>query len=257
MKRLISVILNIIIVLNIIKLSAIDSTNSYLKQLAKERILEDETVVVTNRQLSGRGQMGNGWVSREGQSLTFSMFKAFEKLKIESQFVISMAVSLAISEGLKTLNIPKMAIKWPNDILSANRKIGGILIENVLEGSYVKYSIIGIGINVNETDFPNLPQASSLKLETGKNFQLEEVLDKILKKVFTNLNNLSAKDFSEMKELYESNLYQKEMVSVFETPDNSRFNGIIKGVSDIGELLVETENDALRKFQLKEVKLIY
>lgn len=243
--------------MNIIKLSAIDSTNSYLKQLAKERILEDETVVVTNRQLSGRGQMGNGWVSREGQSLTFSMFKAFEKLKIESQFVISMAVSLAISEGLKTLNIPKMAIKWPNDILSANRKIGGILIENVLEGSYVKYSIIGIGINVNETDFPNLPQASSLKLETGKNFQLEEVLDKILKKVFTNLNNLSAKDFSEMKELYESNLYQKEMVSVFETPDNSRFNGIIKGVSDIGELLVETENDALRKFQLKEVKLIY
>lgn len=243
--------------MNIIKLSAIDSTNSYLKQLAKERILEDETVVVTNRQLSGRGQMGNGWVSREGQSLTFSMFKAFEKLKIESQFVISMAVSLAISEGLKTLNIPKMAIKWPNDILSANRKIGGILIENVLEGSYVKYSIIGIGINVNETDFPNLPQASSLKLETGKNFQLEEVLDNILKKVFINLKNLSAKDFSEMKQLYESNLYQKEMVSVFETPDSSRFNGIIKGVSDIGELLVETENDAFRKFQLKEVKLIY
>lgn len=243
--------------MNIIKLSAIDSTNSYLKQLAKERILEDETVVVTNHQLSGRGQMGNGWVSREGQSLTFSMFKAFEKLKIESQFVISMAVSLAIAERLKTLNIPKMAIKWPNDILSANRKIGGILIENVLEGSYVKYSIIGIGINVNETDFPNLPQASSLKLETGKNFQLEEVLDKILKKVFINLKNLSAKDFSEMKQLYESNLYQKEMVSVFETPDSSRFNGIIKGVSDIGELLVETENDAFRKFQLKEVKLIY
>lgn len=257
MKRLISVILNIIIVLNIIKLSAIDSTNSYLKKLAKETLLKDETVVLTNRQLSGRGQMGNGWLSREGQSLTFSMFKHFKNLEIEQQFMISMAVSLGILEGLKALDIPKMTIKWPNDILSANHKIGGILIENVLEGTSVKCSIIGIGINVNETEFPSLAQASSLKLETGKNFHLEEVLDTILKKVFKNLKNLTAKDFSEMKQLYENNLFQKEMVSVFETPEGSRFNGIIKGISDIGEILIQTENDSLQKFQLKEVKLIY
>ncbi len=243
--------------MNIIKLNAIDSTNSYLKQLAKETLLQDETVVLTNHQLSGRGQMGNGWVSREGQSLTFSVFKAFEKLKIEQQFLISMAVSLAVSEGLKRLNIPKIAIKWPNDILSANHKIGGILIENVLESSVVKYSIIGIGLNVNETNFPNLPHASSLKLETGKIFQLEEVLHTILKSIFKNLKNLSAKNFSEMKQLYENNLFRKEMVSVFETPEGLRFNGIIKGVSDIGELLIETENDPLKNFQLKEVKLIY
>ncbi len=243
--------------MNIIKLSAIDSTNTYLKQLVKETLLQDETVVLTNRQLSGRGQIGNGWLSREGQSLTFSMFKAFDGMQTERQFMISMAVSLAIVKALKSFNVPQIAIKWPNDILSANRKIGGILIENVLEGSFIKYSIIGIGLNVNETDFPNLPQASSMKLETGKNFQLEEVLDTILKNVFKNLNNLSAMDFSELKRLYENNLFRKKMVSVFETPESSRFNGIIKGVSDIGELLVETENDPLQKFQLKEVKLIY
>lgn len=257
MKRLKGVILNIIIVLNIIKLSAIDSTNTYLKQLAKSTELQDETVVITNRQLSGRGQMGNGWFSREGQSLTFSMFKAFDKLKIEQQFMISMTVSLAILKALKSLDVPKIAIKWPNDILSANTKIGGVLIENVLEGNFVKYSIIGIGVNVNETDFPNLPQASSLKLETGKIFQLEEVLDTILKNVFKNLKKLSENDFSEMKQLYENNLFRKEMVSVFETPEGLRLNGIIKGVSNIGELLVETENDQLQTFQLKEVKLIY
>lgn len=243
--------------MKIIKLSAIDFTNSYLKQLAKESVLEDETVVLTNRQISGRGQMGNGWVSREGQSLTFSMFKAFGNLKIEQQFMISMAVSLAIIEGLKSLNIPKLAIKWPNDILSANGKIGGILIENVLEGSSVKYSIIGIGLNVNEIDFPNLPTAGSLKLETGKTFQLEEVLDTILKSISKNLKNLSTKDFFEMKKNYENNLFRKEMVSVFENPAGSQFNGIIKGVSDSGELLVETENNSLQKFQLKEVRLIY
>lgn len=243
--------------MNLIKLSAIDSTNSYLKQLAKKTLLQDETVVHTNHQLSGRGQMGNGWLSRQGQSLTFSVFKAFEKLQIEQQFMISVTVSLAVIEALKSLGIPKMAIKWPNDILSANKKIGGILIENVLEDSFVKYSIIGIGLNVNETDFPNLPQASSLKLETGKNFQLEEVLDRIVKSVFNNLNNLSTKDFSEMKWLYETNLFRKEMVSVFETPEGLRFNGIIKGVSDIGELLLETEIAPSQKFQMKEIKLIY
>jgi BirA family biotin operon repressor/biotin-[acetyl-CoA-carboxylase] ligase len=168
-----------------------------------------------------------------------------------------MAVSLAILEAIKRFNIPDISIKWPNDILSANRKIGGILIENVLEGSVVKYSIIGIGLNVNETDFPNLPQASSMKLETGKTFQLDEVLDSILKNVFKNLKNLSSSDFLEIKQLYEINLFRKEKVSVFETPEGSKLNGIIKGVSDSGELLVETENNPLQKFQLKEVKLIY
>ncbi|SRX54060.1 biotin--[acetyl-CoA-carboxylase] ligase [Aequorivita sp. CIP111184] len=243
--------------MKIIKLNAIDSTNTYLKQLAKETLLQDETVVLAKSQLSGRGQMGSGWLSREGQSLTFSMFKTFEELQIEQQFMISMAVSVAIANALKNINIPKMAIKWPNDILSANRKIGGILIENVLEGSFVKYSIIGIGINVNESEFPNLPQASSLKLETGKTFQLEEVFHKVLKSISKNLKNISAEDFLDMKQLYENSLFRKDIVSVFETPDGSRFNGIIKGVSNIGELLVETENDPLQKFQLKEMKLIY
>ncbi len=243
--------------MKIIKLNAIDSTNTYLKQLAKETQLLDETVVVAENQLSGRGQMGNGWLSREGQSLTFSIFKEFERLTVARQFVISMAVSLAILEAIKRFNIPDISIKWPNDILSANRKIAGILIENVLEGSFVKYSIIGIGLNVNETDFPNLPQASSMKLETGKTFLLEEVLDTILKNVFKNLKNLPAADFSEMKRTYENNLFRKEKVSVFETPERLRFNAIIKGVSNIGELLVETENDPLQKFQMKEVKLIY
>jgi len=243
--------------LNIIKLNAIDSTNSYLKQLAKETFLQDETVVITNHQTSGRGQMGNGWISKDGESLTFSMFKRFDCLLVERQFIISMVVSLGIIEVLKALNVPDISIKWPNDILSAKKKVGGILIENVLESTSVKYSVIGIGINVNETSFLNLPQASSLKLETGIAFTLEEVLQLILKNVFKKLQNLSEKNFFEMKQYYESNLFKKETVSVFETPDGSRFNGIIKGISEIGELSVKTENDDLQNFQLKEVKLIY
>jgi len=243
--------------LKIIKLNATDSTNSYLKQLAKETRLQDKTVVVAEIQLSGRGQMGNGWVSRKEESLTFSVFKEFSGLFANRQFILSMAVSLAISEVLRGLNVPNIAVKWPNDIMSANKKIGGILIENVLEGSSVKYAVIGIGLNLNETDFPNLPQASSMKLETGSHFNLDEVLNLVLKSVFRKLENLSVQDFSEMKKHYENNLFQKDKVSVFENPDGLRFNGIIKGVSEIGELLMETEVTSLKKFQLKELKFIY
>lgn len=243
--------------MKIIKLNATDSTNSYLKQLAKESQPQDEVVVVTQNQLSGRGQMGNGWLSREGQSLTFSVYKGFDGLLAERQFILSMAVSLAISEALSGLNIPNISVKWPNDIMSANKKIGGILIENVLEGNYIKYSVIGIGLNVNETDFPNLPQASSMKLESGSNFDLDEVLQRVLKYVFKKLKNFSAVGFHEMKLQYESNLFRNEKVSLFENPYGSRFNGIIKGVSEIGELLVEAEGFGLQKFQMKEVKIIY
>lgn len=219
--------------------------------------MEDQTVVVAENQISGRGQIGNGWVSKKGESLTFSIFKEFDEFIAERQFMISMAVSLGIIEALKILNVPKISIKWPNDILSANKKIGGILIENVLEGSYVKYSVIGVGMNVNETIFPNLPQASSLKLETGIGFDLEEVLQIILRSIFNELKNLPNMDFSEMKQRYQNKLFRRDEISVFENPEGFRFNGIIKGVSEIGELLIETENAGLQKFYLKELKLIY
>lgn len=251
------VILNIVVALNIIKLNATDSTNTYLKLLVNETDVQDQTVVIAEDQQKGRGQMGNGWLSRKGQSLTFSVFKRFEGLMAEKQFMISMAVSLAIIEAFQAIKTPKVSIKWPNDILSGNKKVAGILIENVLEGASVKYSVIGIGINVNEVDFPELPQASSLKLEIGKSLELEEVLQIVLKKIFEKFENIETLDFSELRNIYEQNMFRKDSVSVFENKEGQHFNAIIKGVSDIGELLIETENASIGKFQLKELKLIY
>lgn len=228
-----------------------------MKELAREGQLLDQTVVLAEKQLSGRGQMGNTWFSKEGQSLTFSIYKGFEALPADRQFLISMAVSLGIVSTLKDFDVPNASVKWPNDIMSAKNKIGGILIENVLEGSFVKYSVIGIGLNVNITDFPSLPQASSMKLETGRTFEMDELLQAILKSVFKHLENCVTIDLIAIKKNYENNLFRKDIISVFENPNGLRFNGIIKGVSDIGELLVETENKQSQKFQLKEIKLIY
>ena len=219
--------------------------------------IADGTVVISEDQQKGRGQMGNAWLSRKGQSLTFSIFKRFKGVSAEKQFAISMATSLAITEALNGMGIPKMTIKWPNDILSGNKKVAGILIENVLEGAYVKHSIIGIGINVNEVVFPNLPQASSLHLETGIQFQLEAVFDSVLKVLLQQLKTLSTEGYSQLRDKYESKMFRKEAISVFENTEGVRFNGKIKGISEIGELLIETETGALQKFRLKEVKLIY
>tara|TARA_R100000353_G_scaffold176130_2_gene149702 strand:+ start:3836 stop:4567 length:732 start_codon:yes stop_codon:yes gene_type:complete len=243
--------------LKIIKLNAIDSTNNYLKQLAKSTSLLEPTVVVTQNQLSGRGQMGNSWVSRQGQSLTFSMFKLCKGLPADRQFDISMAVSIAIARVISQLNTPKVSVKWPNDIMSAKKKIGGILIENVLEGSTIKYAIIGIGLNINNEAFHHLPQAASLKMVTGNTFNVEEVFQKIITEVFKTLEDLSISNRENLKQEYLQNLFQIDKISVFETPNGKRFNGIVKGVSPIGELLVSAEDESLHKFQLKEVKLIY
>lgn len=243
--------------MNLIKLNATDSTNDFLKELARKTDLPDETVVVAHDQTKGRGQMGNAWQSVAGESLTFSMFKSFDNILAEQQFMVSMAVSIAIAEVMDSLFLPGVSIKWPNDILSENKKIGGVLIENVIGGSWIKNSIIGIGLNINETSFVNLEHASSLKLQMGKTFALERVLKKVATKIFEELRGLQSQDISQLKEKYENNLFRRNEVSDFETKYGIPFKGIIKGVSDLGELLMAPVNEPIQKYQMKQVKLIY
>lgn len=227
--------------------------------LARETPLKDETVVVTENQKKGRGQRENKWFSKTGESLTFSVYKQFEGLEVDKQFMISMAVSLGVIKAFERFDIPKIAVKWPNDILSDGKKVGAILIENVLEGSRIKYSVIGIGVNVNnlEESFENLPQASSLKLQTQTHFDLDEVMDVILENCFQELRSLSSQSFAMLQKRYESYLFRKEKISVFEDSDGNRFNGIVKGITNLGELLLQTENESALKVQIKQLKMIY
>ena len=97
--------------------------------------------------------MGSEWVSEDNKNLTFSVFKRFERFSIDNQFCISMIVSLSIYEVLSALRLSNINIKWPNDILSCDKKIGGVLIENKLKDKQIESSIIGIGLNVNQTNF--------------------------------------------------------------------------------------------------------
>ncbi|MBF8150409.1 biotin--[acetyl-CoA-carboxylase] ligase [Winogradskyella sp. F6397] len=241
----------------IIKLNAIDSTNTYLKDLSTTTLPKDYTVVVAELQTNGRGQMGAQWNAEEGKNLTASVFKRLPLFNVGEQFYISMAVSLAIIKALRSFKIPQLRIKWPNDILSANTKLCGILIENVIKSNNLQGSIIGFGLNVNQKIFNNLPQASSMSLLTGVIYNKDEVLFEVLKQLEFYFKLLESKAYLDIKLEYENLLFRKKKPSTFRTSKNDSFSGIIQGVTENGQLQVWTEDDIIKTFDLKEIKLLY
>ncbi|WMI66044.1 biotin--[acetyl-CoA-carboxylase] ligase [Aestuariibaculum sp. YM273] len=243
--------------MNIIKLSAIDSTNTYLKTLCAEMPVDDYTAVITENQTKGRGQMGSVWNSQSSKNLTFSVFKSLLGFEIQYPFYISMVASLAVVKTLEGFDIPKLNVKWPNDILSENKKVCGILIENAIKQGQYASSIIGMGLNVNQTAFENLPKASSLKLVTGKTFDLEELAHRIIIQLQTYFELLKQSKLEVLKEEYESYLFRKNKPSTFKNDEGFMFSGIIKSVSDTGMLQVLLEDDLIKEFDLKTITLLY
>ncbi|MCJ7466191.1 MAG: biotin--[acetyl-CoA-carboxylase] ligase [Maribacter sp.] len=240
-----------------IKLSATDSTNAYLKNLMVSMPLEDYTVVVAQEQFKGRGQMNAHWQSERGKNLTFSVLKKIQKVSIQEQFTINICTSLAIFESLKSLHVPDISIKWPNDILSGTTKICGILIENVLSGNRIQASVIGIGLNVNQLHFKNLRNVSSLQLLLGKTFDLDELLEDIVKKLKNKFLYLTGASIEDVWQDYEKVLFRKDKPSTFKNANGELFMGFIRGVSYDGKLQVELEDHILAGFDLKEIKLLY
>lgn len=243
--------------MQLIKLSATDSTNAYLKDLMSNNNLGDFTVVMAHTQLKGRGQMGTQWLSEPGKNLTFSVLVKAQDIKVSDQFLLNIFVSLAIYETLSQLQVPDLKIKWPNDIMSGHSKICGILIENMLSGQHIQASIIGIGLNVNQITFNNLPNVSSLKLLLGKTLNLEELLFNIIGNLKSLFGKSVESDRKSLFKMYEARLFRKDKPSTFSNQKDERFMGFIKGVSGEGRLKVLLEDDVLKEFNLKEVKLLF
>ncbi|OEJ99075.1 biotin--[acetyl-CoA-carboxylase] ligase [Flavivirga aquatica] len=243
--------------MRIIKLDAIDSTNSYLRKLIAVENMDDYTTVVANEQTKGRGQMGTVWASRSSKNLTFSVFKDVSKLYLEYPFYISIVTSLALLKTLQFFSISKLSIKWPNDILSENKKICGILIENVIKKNQINASVIGIGLNVNQTEFEGLPQASSLKIISGRIYDLDEILHVFIKNLETYFLLLKEGHYDVLKFEYEKFLFRKNKPSTFKDAKGFVFSGFIKSISDFGNLQVLLEDNIIREFDLKEITLLY
>ncbi len=242
--------------MKIIKLNTTPSTNTFLKDLAQLSTLEDFTIVTAKKQTSGRGQMNSKWISDECKNLTFSVFCKFLDLKTTEQRYLNFAVSLSVFEFLTPLNLPKLAIKWPNDILSDKKKICGILIENSLQKNTINSSIIGIGLNVNQEKFPkNVKKATSIKIILQQNFDLDELLNKFLKILKSYIDLLRQKKYSELETQYLNALYMKGVPTMFKT-NNKIFMGKILGISTDGKLQIELEDESIKEFGIKEVEFV-
>lgn len=178
-------------------------------------------------------------------------------MNIESIYDLNIAVALSVLKVLKKENIPELKIKWPNDIMSANKKVGGILIENAIKQTHEIQSIIGIGLNVNQQNYDNLPQASSLCLRTGRFFDCEELLTKIVTELKLNVQLIAENQQSVLWKKYHNFLYKKNIPSAFESKDGVRFMGIIRQVIATGQLEVMMEDDTVQYFNIKELKMLY
>lgn len=243
--------------MKLIKLSAIASTNTFLKELAKNSSIENFTVVVTNNQTNGRGQQNNQWQSKPFKNLTFSVFIRFNNLLITEKKYLNFAISLAIFKVLSDENLPQLYIKWPNDILSANQKLCGILIENSIKSNKIENSIIGIGLNVNQTKFtPELKSATSLQLATKKTYDLEPLLHKIIIAIKEEITLVNLYKFDALEQDYIRFLYRINKPSMFKDAKNTLFMGIITGISADGNLLVTLEDDSIKEFGLKEISFV-
>ncbi len=239
----------------LIKLDAIDSTNDFLKQLFKESAVEDYTIVMANEQTKGKGQMGAKWISEPGKNLTMSVLVKDVPLKNKNIYDFNIAVALSVLKVLKNSQIPNIAIKWPNDIMADSKKVAGILIENILKPNGSFTAIVGIGLNLNQTNFENLPQASSLKCITGITYELEEIALLLKDSLETNRTTLD-KGSDLLWDEYHQNLYKKDCPSPFEDKMGNRFMGIIKKVTQDGKLEVLLEDDSLKYFDVKDIKML-
>lgn len=232
----------------IIRLESVDSTNNYTANLIKDKNVTHGSVILAVEQTAGRGQRGAEWLVKPGENLTFSLFIDEVKLSVTEQFKITQLVSLVLCEVLRSFSIPA-SIKWPNDIYVGSEKIAGILIENQIQGSKVRSSIIGIGLNINQMNFEGM-NATSMKKMSGEFVRIEEVLFKFIDA----FNEISPK-LNQLQEEYLNHLYLLNKHSTFAYPNGDKFTGTIKGVSDIGKLQVLIENE-IQEFDLKGIAFI-
>lgn len=235
-------------------LDTVDSTQNEVRRHVEE--YDNMTVVAALFQTAGKGQRGNRWSSGRGENLTFSLLlrpntDGIKIIPAKEQFYISMVSSLAVKELLNDYGI-NSKIKWPNDIYVGDRKICGMLIENTVNPKgMVEFSIIGIGLNVNQIVFPpELMNPTSMSKITHKRYEIKSVLNDLMQK-FLRLTKLPT---SSVRQLYLDNLFRLGILSEFsDTRTGETFRGTIRGINQSALLVVEKQDGTLENYAFKEI----
>lgn len=243
--------------MSIIKLNAIDSTNDFLKVLSRNQSVDNFTTVVAQKQTNGKGQMGAVWQSEEGKNLIMSVLVKDVLQNVDEIFHLNVAVALSVIQVLEVFNIPNLSVKWPNDIMSDQKKICGILIENSIKSDTNVESIIGIGLNVNQLKFDNLPKASSMAVICEKEFDLDSILDLIIFQIKKNCSWILSHQSDKLWQEYHKKLFKINVPMAFEDVFQNKFMGIIQGVLTDGRLQVLLEDDSIKSYGIKEIQILF
>lgn len=239
----------------VLHLPSCHSTNSTALELIEAGQAEEGLLVFCDEQRAGRGQGQNLWEAAPFQNITLSLVLAPRFLVAKEQFYLSMAVALSLHDSLRAY-VPSpdaLKVKWPNDIFYEDKKICGILIQNLLKNQYLHYAIVGVGINVNQTQFQSV-QASSLKLINGQQNNLTELTEAFLKAMEVRYLQLRHCKYDRLRFDYLQRLYAYQEKRYFEV-EGHIFEGKILGVDSIGKICIETAGQ-LRYFQNREVRLL-
>lgn len=238
----------------LIELSEIDSTNNYAMRLINEGMAEHGMTIRSDFQTTGKGQHGNSWQAEERKNLLFTTILDTKGFQLQDQFLLNAFACLSVADYLMTnAGIRNVTIKWPNDIYAENKKIAGILIENIIRGSTWTHAIIGIGLNVNQTYFPDMHWATSMQLETGKTVKINLLMRELLKSMNIYYKKFQSNPLS-LLPLYNALLYRitKEMTFM---RNHEMHKGVVMGVDTSGFLKMSVDG-TIKSFKHKEIELI-
>ena len=237
------------------RISELTSTNDYLWNLSEKEALPHFYSVSTDFQTKGKGQDSNQWESARGQNILLSLLINPDFLLAEDVYQISRWVSVSIVDYLKEKGIKDISIKWPNDVYVGQKKIAGILIQNAMTGDSLTKSMVGIGLNVNQTVFySEAPNPVSIRQLTASIYDVSkeiEVLKEILKENFLKLQQHPAS----LIQTYHHFLYQLNQWHYYQVQGET-IQGKIQGVNQFGQLILEHQGSGVFEYDIKEIKFL-
>jgi BirA family biotin operon repressor/biotin-[acetyl-CoA-carboxylase] ligase len=231
------------------------STQLYLQDLCAKTEPIDGTAILSYHQTAGKGQGLNIWHSTPGRNIALSILLRPDFLTLQNQYLLNMAIALAVRDLIADLTRQEVRIKWPNDILVNGRKIAGILINNTLQGHRWKNAVIGIGINVNEAAFPvKLPHATSLSLVMQHEFELDAVVSLLFEKLEQRYLSLKGKAFTQVLNEFNQSLFRINEEIIISDHDTI-YSATLIGVGIDGRIITSTPAGVNRAFRHKEVAI--
>ena len=236
----------------VIKVKSIDSTNNYAAKLLNQTKVPFGTVIMAHYQTKGKGQRNTIWSSNGGDNLLMSVLLDLSFIPSEKIFFLSKSIALAIRAAVVDVIGIESHLKWPNDVLIDNKKIAGVLIENQWKKSNIVSSVVGVGLNVNQVDFQESFSATSLKKITNKNYNVDNILKVLCKKLNKYYDQLASLKYVNIDLEYHQHLVNNNKFCEFEE-NNMVFSAKVKGVNQQGELMLEFTNGDVKSYGLKQI----